>query len=139
MVRKSVDVRLMLILALSTVLFIAACGPADVPMEAEVPAEEVPAAMVDDGCAYNEAPMLAAQVAAGVLPSVCERLPIEPLVLGEGLAVNPDWVDVQIGDYGGSMIYTFIHVEIKEPIFITDNRDPQIQAGGVFRLSLIHI
>ena len=77
--------------------------------------------------------MLAEQVAAGTLPGVCERLPVEPLVLGEGLAVNPDWVDIQIGDYGGEIIYTVVHVEMKEPPFITDNRDPRIQVGGIYR------
>ena len=135
MVRKTVDVRLMLVLALSMVLLMAACGPAEAPAEVEAPAAEAPAdtAMADDGCAYNEAPMLAEQVAAGTLPGVCERLPIDPLVLGEGLAVNPDWVDVQIGDYGGEIIYTVVHVEMKEPIFITDNREPKIQAGGVYK------
>ena len=54
-------------------------------------------------------------------------------MLGEGLAVNPDWVDVQIGDYGGEIIYTVVHVEMKEPPFITDNREPKIQAGGIYR------
>lgn len=114
-------------------LVLAACGPAEAPADMAEPEAEPVSEVADDGCPYNEAPMLAEQVAAGTLPGVCERLPVEPLVLGEGLAVNPDWVDVQIGDYGGEIIYTVVHVEMKEPPFITDNREPKIQAGGIYR------
>ena len=114
-------------------MVLAACGPAEAPADMAEPEAEPVSEVADDGCPYNEAPMLAEQVAAGTLPGVCERLPVEPLVLGEGLAVNPDWVDVQIGDYGGEIIYTVVHVEMKEPPFITDNREPKIQAGGIYR------
>jgi len=44
--------------------------------------------------AYNEAPMLAEQVAAGELPPVEERLPAEPLVVepnGPGVYSDPAW------------------------------------------------
>jgi peptide/nickel transport system substrate-binding protein len=41
---------------------------------------------------FKEAPILAERVAAGVLPPVAERLPLEPLVLGK-----------KIGTYGGTM------------------------------------
>ena len=41
---------------------------------------------------FKEAPVLAERVAAGVLPPVAERLPLEPLVLGK-----------KIGTYGGTM------------------------------------
>ena len=121
------------ILGLALSAFLIGCAPA-VEEAPPAPAPMAEAAADDDSaCPYNEAPMLAAQVAAGELPGVCERLPIEPLVLGEGLAVDPDWVDVQIGEYGGEMIYTVVHVETKEPMFITLNRDPEIQAGGIFK------
>lgn len=43
------------------------------------------------GMTYNEAPMLAEKVAAGELPPVAERLPVEPMV------VEP----LEIGVYGG--------------------------------------
>lgn len=46
---------------------------------------------------YNEAPMLADQVASGALPAVADRLPDEPLV------VTPA---EQIGVYGGTMVDT---------------------------------
>jgi len=52
----------------------------------------------------QEAPMLAAKVAAGELPPLQERLPINPLVVGPGLMATkeelPDW---QPGQYGGTM------------------------------------
>lgn len=45
--------------------------------------------------AYNEAPMLAEQVAAGELPAVADRLPAEPLVVepnsGIGVYSDPAW------------------------------------------------
>ncbi len=126
--------RLLVVLSLALGLLLVACGPAEAPEAMEEPAEAAePMAEADDDCPYGESPMLAEQVAAGTLPGVCERLPIEPLVLGEGLAVDPDWVDIQIGEYGGEIIYTFVHVEIKEPVVITENRDPLIQAGGVYK------
>lgn len=49
-------------------------------------------AVAQDDCPYKEAPMLAAKVAAGELPSVCERLPKNPRV------VEPY---ESIGEYGG--------------------------------------
>ena len=51
-----------------------------------------PVVAQDDGCMYGEAPMWAEMVAAGELPSVCERLPENPRV------VEP--ID-SVGVYGG--------------------------------------
>ena len=45
--------------------------------------------------AFNEAPMLAANVASGALPPVADRLPAEPMVAP---------VAEQIGTYGGTMV-----------------------------------
>ena len=74
---------------------LAACGAGDAPVE-EPEMEEAPApveaSMPDDG-AYGEAPMLAEMVAAGNLPPVDERLPLEPLVIEP---YN------EIGQYGGT-------------------------------------
>ena len=50
------------------------------------------------GGSYQEAPMLAALVAAGELPPVDERLPDEPPVLSSMALVDP-----QIGRYGGTL------------------------------------
>ncbi len=136
MARQLRIVKLILFFAVCVGMILVGCGVPDVPAAADEPSTDAQAPMAeadDDGCAYNEAPMLAEQVAAGTLPGVCDRLPVEPLVLGEGLAVDPDWVDIEIGEYGGEMIYTWVHVEIKEPIFITNNRDPEIQAGGIYK------
>ncbi len=46
---------------------------------------------------YHEAPVLAAQVAAGVLPPLAERLPARPAVAGM------DWPGQTIGRYGGQL------------------------------------
>ena len=55
---------------------------------------------------YKEAPMLAEQVAAGTLPPVEERLPLEPYVVGPGdqlPVADLDWVP---GKYGGTVRYS---------------------------------
>lgn len=79
-----------------TLLLLAACGPAEAPPAPE-PADDstqtAPAAPPDSAGGFNEAPMLAEQVAAGTLPPVDERLPVEPLVIEP---YN------EIGQYGGT-------------------------------------
>ena len=52
---------------------------------------------------FAEAPMLAALVAAGELPPVEERLPIEPFVVGPGVLNSEQWVDWKVGRYGGTI------------------------------------
>jgi peptide/nickel transport system substrate-binding protein len=53
---------------------------------------------------YNEAPMLAALVAAGKLPPVDERLPTDPLVLTKERNEAPDGLlDFEVGSYGGTL------------------------------------
>ena len=47
---------------------------------------------------FNEAPMLAAMVAAGDLPPLLDRLPEEPAVLWPFAVDNPE-----IGKYGGTI------------------------------------
>jgi len=77
---------------------VAACGggapAAEAPAAAQAPAEApaAPAVVAGPSSQYNEAPMLADMVAAGQLPVVDERLPVNPLVL--------DGLD-GIGNYGG--------------------------------------
>ena len=73
-------------LALAAAVFASATGQED----AGSAAGTAPAAMGK----YSEAPMLAALVAAGTLPPVDERLPLEPVV------VEP--IEA-IGTYGGSL------------------------------------
>jgi len=55
--------------------------------------------------AYNEAPMLRTKVAAGELPPVDERLPLEPKVLTAERNAHPDGVleKLEIGKYGGTI------------------------------------
>jgi ABC-type transport system substrate-binding protein len=95
------------------VLLLAACGPAATeapPVEEEVPVveeeptattvaieaeEEEPTAVPEVEVAIGEAPMLAEMVAAGELPAVDERLPVEGDIL-----VLP--VVESVGEYGGT-------------------------------------
>lgn len=86
--------RFMLIGALLIALLaLAACGGGPAAEEEAPMAEpEAPAADMSDS-PYGEAPMLAEMVAAGELPPVEERLPVEPVVVP---------VVDSIGQYGGT-------------------------------------
>ena len=75
---------------------LAACGPAPAPAAEEPAAEEA----MPEG-QYGESPMLAERVAAGELPPVEERLPVQPFVVSNRmLAVS---YDTEVGKYGGTM------------------------------------
>lgn len=50
--------------------------------------------------AYSESPILTKQVQAGDLPPVEERLPDEPKIAHE---ILPEYLDAQIGNYGGTL------------------------------------
>jgi peptide/nickel transport system substrate-binding protein len=67
--------------------------------EPEVVAPEATTAPPAAGAKYKEAPELAAMVAAGTLPPVDERLPLEPFVVGPGSRVWEDDIDWEVGRY----------------------------------------
>ncbi len=83
---------------------VVSCGPTEAPEATEVaatavpPTEAAPAATAAPVSKYKEAPMLAELVAQGKLPSVDERLPLNP-------RVTP--VNDGIGNYGGTMHRAF--------------------------------
>lgn len=52
---------------------------------------------------YRESPMLAAQVKAGALPPVTERLPKKPYVVQPGILVDDTNLNMQPGNYGGTL------------------------------------
>ena len=84
-------------------LAVALAGCAGAPAEPEEAMEEpAPAAepMAEDG-AYGESPLLAERVAAGDLPPVEERLPIQPFVVTNRMLTVS--YDTEIGQYGGTM------------------------------------
>ena len=58
-------------------------------------------------CMYHEAPMLADEVSAGTLPSVCDRLPTNPVVIDNGLLMPTDSLDLQVGKYSDQLINVF--------------------------------
>ena len=114
--------RFMLIGALLVALLaLAACGgPA---AEEEAPMAEAPAADMSDS-PYGEAPMLAEMVAAGELPPVEERLPVEPVVVP---------VVDSIGQYGGTWHTRFVvgrHGQHQDDCL----RSPRALAGRLQRL-----
>jgi peptide/nickel transport system substrate-binding protein len=59
-------------------------------------AADAPAAVASR---FKEAPMLAELVAAGQLPPVEERLPVNPKLVQ---SLPPEWLDQEIGQYGGT-------------------------------------
>lgn len=59
---------------------------------------------------FNEAPMLRTRVAAGLLPPVEERLPVEPKVVGTGVELPKEDLDYEIGQYGGTLRMVFANM-----------------------------
>jgi peptide/nickel transport system substrate-binding protein len=78
-------------------MILTACGgtPATQAPATQAPATQAPATQAPAPSAYNEAPALAEQVAAGSLPKVEERLPDTPVV------TTADYAEV--GKYGGTL------------------------------------
>lgn len=52
---------------------------------------------------FNESPMLEDLVAAGELPPIAERIPTEPFVVGSGVLISEEWLDFEIGNFGGTI------------------------------------
>lgn len=113
----------LLSLCLVVVFSVAACGGGDAPAEApaaedapaaeeasaasseETAAEETaaePAEVAAPG-AYNEVPLFADAIAAGELPPIDERLPVEPFVVGPGVLNSVEYLDWEPGNYGGTI------------------------------------
>jgi peptide/nickel transport system substrate-binding protein len=101
----------MLLSLLLVMLLVAACAtdtaapPADSPAAApEATAEPASEpAEVELPSQYNEVPYFADQVAAGTLPPIDERLPNEPFVVGPGILNSEEWLDWEVGNYGGTI------------------------------------
>ncbi len=102
-----------LLVTIAAIALLAACGAPEAQEAApEAPAaqeseEAMPAAAEscveaqEGGMAFCEAPMLAEMVAAGTLPPVDERLPVNPSVGNKRI---PDWQAVmERGVYGGTL------------------------------------
>jgi peptide/nickel transport system substrate-binding protein len=81
-------------------------------------------AVVGQDCQYNESPMLAEMVAAGTLPSVCERLPENPVVIETGTLMPADLLQVEIGNYSDELRVAnawSLDVPLREPLWLTSN------------------
>lgn len=79
---------------------------------------------------YTEAPMLAERVAAGELPPLEERLPVEPFVIGPGFLVAEDDLVWQTGRYGGTLRSATSVVDWHPDVFIGIN-EPLLRATGI--------
>ncbi len=116
-------------------LVVTACAQgADVEPPAEPQTEAASAeeaAPVGAPTQYSEAPGLAELVAAGELPSVDERLPTEPFIVGPGVIVSeeelPDWTP---GQYGGSLRFAHGNPNWNPDVFIMLN-EPFLMAPGI--------
>ncbi|MBX3014002.1 MAG: ABC transporter substrate-binding protein [Caldilineaceae bacterium] len=126
-------------LLLISALLLSACGGGAAPAEAppvEAPAAEQSAAAdtatqpaAENEGPYAESPMLAAKVAAGELPPVAERLPIEPYIVSKDKLVVD--MDLEIGKYGGVMRLPSDSPTGDPHIYIGMN-EPLIWAPGAF-------
>lgn len=100
---------------------------AEAPAE-EAPAAEAPAAEAPAGEVAKEAPMLAEAVAAGTLPSLEERLPAVPFVVGPGVLLSaenvPNWAP---GQYGGTLNTAHSVADWSPDVFVMLN-EPLLQA-----------
>jgi peptide/nickel transport system substrate-binding protein len=90
----------------------AAAEEATAPAEEEAAAEEAAASggptLVNQQkyappVSYNEVPMFAEIVAAGELPPIDERVPVEPFVVGPGVLNSEEYLDWEPGNYGGTI------------------------------------
>ena len=63
---------------------------------------------------YNEVPFFADLVAAGKLPPISERLPLEPFVVGPGVLNSEQWLDWEVGRYGGTIRTTNLNGSMHE-------------------------
>ncbi len=70
---------------------------------------------------YSESPMMRTRVAAGELPPVEERLPIEPFVAGLGVLIAEEDIDLEIGQYGGTLRLVYSNVGWSADTFIMNN------------------
>jgi len=127
-------VTFLLIIAVMT----SACGggasaPAAVEADAPAaPAVQEAAPATADG-AYGESPLLADRVAAGELPPLEERLPIEPYVAGKDELVVG--LEIQTGEYGGTIRLPSDSPSGDPHIYIAMN-EPLIWAPGAFEYDL---
>ena len=124
----------------------AACAPAEATLAPETVAEPTAAEAAPTAAEaapttapaskYQEAPMLAAKVEAGELPSVDERLPVEPLVVGPGLLIAEEDLDWEPGTFGGTLRFVHAGVDWNPDIFIMDNENllaaPGIGLDGLY-------
>lgn len=118
-------------------LVLSACGGAPAPA-AEAPAQEEAVSAPAEEAATEapaadgalEAPMLAAKVAAGEIPPLAERLPVEPKVIGPGVLLSeenlPDWTPGQYKD--GSVIRTAHSVADWAPDVFVMLNEPALHA-----------
>lgn len=63
---------------------------------------------------YNEVPFFADLVAAGKLPPISVRLPVEPFVVGPGVLNSEKWLDWEVGNYGGTIRTTNLNGSMHE-------------------------
>lgn len=77
--------------------------PTEAPAEEAPAAAEAPVAAVAAPGSYNEVPFFAEAVAAGTLPPIEERIPVEPFVVGPGILNSEQWLDWEVGNYGGTI------------------------------------
>ena len=148
--KRNVTTKIFFVLMILTLIITACQASTATPQEATEPAEVQPTSAVAEqpteakptsavaeqpagDCPYKESPMLADRVAKGELPSLCERLPVDPLVFTHDLIVPQGYVEPEVGTLGGTLVSTIGEGAILlEPLFYSINRIPVATKSMVF-------
>ena len=74
--------------------------------------------------------MLAERVVSGELPPVEERLPDEPMVIGPGTLILEQFLDFEVGRYGGTL--RMANPPGFDPHVFIGNNQPLLLPKGIF-------
>ncbi|MHB8627021.1 MAG: ABC transporter substrate-binding protein [Aggregatilineales bacterium] len=82
-------------------------------------------------CVYHDSPMLSDLVAKGTLPSVCDRLPKNPIVIDTGSLMPANLLTLDVGKYSTqfTMAGTGVFEALREPLWTTSNLDSNLKPG----------
>lgn len=111
----------------------AACAvPATPTKEATATAKpEEPTATPKPAAKYKESPMLKELVESGELPSLDERIPTTPFVVGPGVLLPKDEIDFEVGRYGGTLRVVHYRSNWNPDVFVMNN-EPLVMGPSIY-------
>jgi peptide/nickel transport system substrate-binding protein len=84
----------------------------------------------------NEPPALADMVQAGQIPPLNERLPEDVMVVGSGVLIPADFMNWEVGTYGGTMRYCTARTDVCAELWDASAEPPLITPGKLVAASL---